>query len=144
MQNAISISIAIIFTWCGFIGAISIMESWLKFRLPGLTLPAGLSMGKLVFSTFNVMEIAFAYIVLISLLIIPGIIYFTPMGSFLAAILILLIQTLWILPALNKRAQKIIIGHTLQKSKLHYWHAGCKLVILTAFIITGISLFNKL
>lgn len=37
-----------VFLWSGCIIAISFMESWLKFRAPGVTLPIGLSIGKLV------------------------------------------------------------------------------------------------
>lgn len=32
-----------VLVWSGCIVAISFMESWLKFRAPGVTLPTGLS-----------------------------------------------------------------------------------------------------
>ena len=41
------------FLWIGFICAISFMETRLKFRAPGVTLPIGLSIGKLVFRALN-------------------------------------------------------------------------------------------
>ena len=47
MTGLFIIIIAVIL-WAGFICAISFMESWLKFRAPGLTMPAGLSVVKLV------------------------------------------------------------------------------------------------
>lgn len=42
-----------VFVWCGCIIAISFMESWLKFRAPGVTLRIGLNIGKLVFNALN-------------------------------------------------------------------------------------------
>jgi len=37
------------FVWIGFVCAISFMEAWLKFRAPGITVPLGLGIGRLVF-----------------------------------------------------------------------------------------------
>lgn len=44
------------FVWIGFICAISFMEAWLKFRAPGITIPLGLGIGKLVFQALNYVE----------------------------------------------------------------------------------------
>ena len=49
MTGLFIITIAV-FLWAGFICAISFMESWLKFRAAGLTLPVGLSVRKIVIS----------------------------------------------------------------------------------------------
>src|SRR5665647_802388 len=57
------------FLWAGFIGAISFMESWLKFRAPGLTMPVGLNIGKLVFSALNKVEWAFAIFICIGIVL---------------------------------------------------------------------------
>ena len=59
--------VACTFIWAGFIGAISFMESWLKFRAPNLTMPVGLGIGKLVFSALNKVEWALAIVIGISL-----------------------------------------------------------------------------
>ena len=48
--------IGIAFIWAGFVCAISFMEAWLKFRAPGVTLPVGLSIGRLIFSALNKVE----------------------------------------------------------------------------------------
>lgn len=143
MTAPISIAIACIFAWCGFICAISFMESWLKFRAPGLTKPIGLGIGKLVFSALNKTERVFAMVILISLFIIPGLSCSKTHFPFLAALIILIIQTVWLLPALNKRAEKIINGQSLPPSKLHYWYIGGDLIKLTGLIICGISLLNQ-
>jgi hypothetical protein len=41
------------FLWIGFVCAISFMEAWLKFRAPGIMLPLGLCIGKLVFNALK-------------------------------------------------------------------------------------------
>lgn len=51
---------ALIFFWCGCVTAISFLEAWLKFRAPGVTVPIGLGVGRLVFAALNKLEWALA------------------------------------------------------------------------------------
>ncbi|WP_200881112.1 hypothetical protein [Cellulophaga sp. E6(2014)] len=60
-----STSIAITFIWVGFIGAISFMEAWLKFRAPGIDTALGLGIGQLVFSALNKVEITSAVLIVL-------------------------------------------------------------------------------
>lgn len=50
------VALAAVFVWLGFVCAISFMEAWLKFRAPGITLPLGLGIGRLVFAALNKVE----------------------------------------------------------------------------------------
>ena len=52
-----------VFIWVGMIIAISFMEAWLKFRAPGVTLPIGLGIGRLVFGALNRVEWILAVVV---------------------------------------------------------------------------------
>ncbi|MBX2887697.1 MAG: hypothetical protein KF829_03520 [Ferruginibacter sp.] len=109
------------FIWIGFISAISFMESWLKFKAPGVTLPLGLGIGKIVFKALNRVESFLAIIILAGLLYSKH-----PAGImvkfwFITAIVVLAIQTIWMLPALEKRAQLLIEGKRPSSSKLHMW-----------------------
>ena len=81
------------------------MEAWLKFRAPGVTLPVGLSIGKLIFTALNRMEWVFVFIIMIW--IIPNIRKMPSRFVILSVIilLILLIQTFLFLPELNQRAE---------------------------------------
>ena len=47
------IAVACLFTWIGFVCAISFLEAWLKFRAPGVTVPIGLGIGRLVFGALK-------------------------------------------------------------------------------------------
>ena len=66
-MTGLFIVIIVIFLWAGFICAISFMESWLKFRAPGITMPVGLSIGKLVFSALNKIEWIFTFVIVINI-----------------------------------------------------------------------------
>src|SRR5664279_3321230 len=47
------IGTAVAFVWLGMVLAISFLEAPLKFRAPGITLPLGLGIGRLVFRALN-------------------------------------------------------------------------------------------
>jgi len=121
------IIIATTFLWIGFICAIGFMESWLKFRAPGVTLPIGLSIGKLVFRALNKVEWAFAIIIAIGMLINKGHSNIFILGGYGVTISLLVMQTLWLLPALEKRADALISGQTLLPSTLHWYFVAAEL-----------------
>src|SRR5829696_7483450 len=101
--------IAVPFIWFGMIAAISFMEAPLKFQAPGITLPLGLSVGRLVFFVLNKIEIVLAAVFLISL--IGGrTVGRTVKAVFGAIILILVTETMWLLPVLDARAEQVIAG----------------------------------
>jgi uncharacterized membrane protein (DUF485 family) len=68
-MTVVKMPIALIctFLWIGFVCAISFMEAWLKFRAPGITVPLGLGIGRLVFNALNKVELVFALIVIINI-----------------------------------------------------------------------------
>src|SRR5690606_22329118 len=113
MKISSKIVVASIFIWIGFICAISFMEAWLKFQAPGITLPLGLGIGKLVFVAMNKVEWLLGILVLICLIWEK-----TPKYYFFAVVMVLLsFQTFWVLPELNMRADAIINGAKLPPSK---------------------------
>lgn len=87
----------LIYIWIGFVGAISFMEAWLKFQAEGVTLSIGVAIGNLVFNALNKVEIILCL----------GIIFIIFLDRknnkhllkiALIPILMLLIQTVYILP----------------------------------------------
>lgn len=128
--------------WIGFVSAISFMEAWLKFRAPGITIPLGLGIGRLVFNALNKIEWVLATLIICNLILAKeqfinpvkggeGVFYLIPL-------LILLFQTLWLLPQLDARAQMQISGKPISPSKLHFYYAGLevvKVVFLATFIL---------
>lgn len=61
------LAIASVFLWIGFVCAISFMEAWLKFSAPGVTIPIGLGIGRLVFSALNKVEWLLAIVIIVNL-----------------------------------------------------------------------------
>lgn len=129
-----TIIIALVFLWLGFVGAISFMESWLKFRVKELTLPIGLSIGKKVFSALNKVEIVIS-IALISIVVLnwtSNFLAFTLLGI---GIVIVLLQTFWLLPMLDKRVEILLRGEKTEKSILHVLYVSSEMIKVACLIV---------
>jgi len=61
---------------------------------------------------------------------------------FLIPLLLVLIQTWWLLPALDQRAELIIQGKLLPASNVHFYYVGMEVVKVVSLFIFGISLFT--
>lgn len=138
------VAVPLIFIWIGFVGAISFMEAWLKFRAPGITLPLGLGIGKVLFNALSKVEIALA--IAIGIVIITG---KEPVWSknnllFVLPLCIVALQKVWLLPALDTRATLAIQGSVLPPSRLHFYFVTCEAVKLLSLATFGISLFAKI
>lgn len=129
----------VIFIWIGFLGAISFMEAWLKFRAPGVTLPIGLSIGKLVFAALNKMEWIFCLLILWQLVQIRVPLLSGRSVFFLVPFLIVVLQTFWALPALDQIADLYIRHKPAPHSDLHVYYVGMELVKLICLILLGIK-----
>lgn len=138
MKTSLNISTAAVFVWIGFIGAISFMEAWLKFQAPGVSLPIGLGIGKLVFGALNKVEWFLAIIFILCLIRIK----LYKNYWFYGVLFILFIQTIWILPGLNSRADAIISGVDLPSSPLHFYYVGAEIIKLILLITIGIKLLK--
>jgi len=131
------------FLWTGFVCAISFMEAWLKFRAPGVTRSIGLGIGRLVFRSLNRIEwlLAIAIFVDLSLrnasLLFPHLICLVPL-------FILFLQTIWLLPKLDKRAQRHIENQAVSPSNLHFYYVGLEIIKVVCLNIFGFNLFKTI
>ena len=130
------------FMWIGFICAISFMETRLKFRAPGVTLPIGLSIGKLVFRALNKVEWAFAFIIAIGMLISKDHLNVFIFWGYGLTLILLITQTLWLLPALDKRADDLVRGKTLLPSALHWYFVAAELGKVIVLFLSGVCLLR--
>ncbi len=135
--------IASVFMWVGCIVAISFMEAWLKFRAPGVTLPIGLGIGKLVFAALNKIEWIFAAVISINLWLIKEGIGNKILSWFVLPFGILLLQTIWLLPALEVRAISVIEGRPLPPSPMHGYFAIAEVLKVITLTIFGWQLFKQ-
>jgi hypothetical protein len=121
--------------WLGFFMAISFMEAPLKFTAPGISMAQGLVIGRIVFGALNKCEWVFLLVLLFTC--------FYARPSLLIAVLvafagvILLVETVWLLPALDKRANLLIGGYPLPKSSLHLFYVALELAKALALCFTG-------
>jgi uncharacterized membrane protein (DUF485 family) len=139
------VAIACLFTWIGFVGAISFIEAWLKFQAPGVTLPIGLGIGKLVFAALNKVEWVFIIVVCSSALLYSRPLLTTANISLAFITAILVLQTAWLLPALDIRAEQYINirQQHVVPSNLHFWFVGTEVLKVTGLFITAVSLFKQ-
>lgn len=132
-----------VFVWLGFVCAISFMEAWLKFRAPGITLPLGLGIGRIVFSALNRVEWVLAIGILINLLFSRDGFFRLNNLAWAIPLAILIIQTIWLLPALDARAQLHIDGAKVLPSNIHFYYVGMEAVKVLSLAFIGISLFKS-
>ena len=96
------------FAWLGMLLGISFLETPLKFRAPGITLPLGLGIGRLVSRALNTTEITLAAALLAALLTYrPGVAGWALLGITGA---LLATQTGLLRPRLDRRAGQIMTG----------------------------------
>ncbi len=137
-------SIAIVFIWIGFVCAISFMEAWLKFRAPNITTTLGLGIGQLVFSALNKVEL-FLMAVLLLLLFLRKKRNTNSnwYKAFSVVVAIVLLQTLWLLPTLDKRVDLILLGKEVAESKLHLLFVLLEICKVIGLFYCGIQLLIK-
>jgi hypothetical protein len=132
-----------IFLWIGFVCAISFMEAWLKFRAPGISVGLGLGIGRLVFNALNKVEWILALVILVNLFLTQQKLISLQQFLFFAPFILLIIQTVWLLPALDARAELHIQNQEVPPSILHFYYVGAEIIKVTSLGIYGILQFNK-
>lgn len=143
MHKRFYIALACIFTWIGFIAAISFMEAWLKFRAPGVGLAEGLSIGNLVFKALNRVEWCLFLISAASIADIRK--HIAPYIFFLDLIVlcVLLLQTFFLLPALSLRTEIFIRGGLLEASNHHFYFVAAEVLKIVILLSISIGLFSN-
>jgi hypothetical protein len=126
------LAIALPFTWLGLVLGISVLETPLKFRAPGITVALGLGIGRLVFRALNRTELVLAVVLT---LVVAQRARSWPLVVLGVTDALLLAQVLWLRPRLDRRALRVIAGDEAPASSLHLVYIaleGVKLVLLPA------------
>ncbi|MGY9069541.1 hypothetical protein [Streptomyces sp. CAS3] len=141
-MNATSAAVAtaITFVWLGMVLAISFLEAPLKFRAPGVTVPVGLGIGRLVFRALNTVEAVFAVVVIVAVAV--GAAPAWIIGLTAAAAVLLLAQLAAVLPYLNRRSDRVLAGEKLPRSRSHLWYVALELLKVAALLALGIGLLT--
>lgn len=143
MEHWTAVAVAALFVWLGMVLAISFLEAPLKFRAPGVTIPLGLGIGRLVFRALNTCEAVLAAVIVIALVI--G----TPSAGIIAAALVaiaaLLIQVIAVRPALTGRSDAVLADASQAeagRSRAHYVYVVVEVVKVVALLVGGVLLLN--
>lgn len=129
-----------LFIWAGFVAGISFLEAPLKFTAPRIDTVLGVGIGRIVFAALNKVEITLGAIALVSAAYAkaPGRLWLTLLG--ISGILLL--QTLWLLPALDARAIALQSGQTPPVSNLHFVYVGLEAIKLLSLITAATLAFR--
>jgi hypothetical protein len=132
--------LALVFLWLGFVGAISFMESWLKFRANGVTLTIGLSIGRKVFGALNKVEIALSVCIIAIIILgkpsMPSLFY----GLLGTGMVMVFLQTIWFLPMLDRRVSILLEGKKPEKSHLHVLYVSSEMIKAICLAMFGLLL----
>lgn len=141
-KNTLNIAITVLtFIWVGLVLGISFMEAPLKFTAPNITRELGLGIGKIVFTTLNRIELVIALTILASL--ISGKYSRRINISYSIPMVILALQSLWLLPVLDNRIDLILAGEQLPASHHHLTYIVCEVVLILSLGFAGISFMKK-
>lgn len=130
--------IAICLVWLGMLTGVSFVATPVKFAARSLELPVALDVGRATFALFSKIEWALCLAAII--------VVATGARHALSAVLvggltaILLVQALWLLPALDARVAAVIAGAPSPPSRHHLLYAvfeACKTALLAALAVDG-------
>ncbi|MCQ4084452.1 hypothetical protein NGB36_28720 [Streptomyces sp. RB6PN25] len=138
MNAASAAGAAATFTWLGMVLAISFLEAPLKFRAPGVTVPLGLGIGRIVFRALNRVEAALAIVVIACVTI--GHVRTSGAVAAAIAVVLLAVQLGAIRPGLNRRSERVLAGETLPRSRAHLLYVAAESAKVVALLVLGISI----
>lgn len=131
----IAVLAALCFLWAGMVLGISFLETPVKFLAPSVTLPIGLDVGRHVFGVFNKVEITFALLACgLALLSNASRAAWLPL---LGAALVVVGQTVWLLPLLDARVTQILAGQTPPRAPHHIIYIALELLKLASLLVAG-------
>ena len=141
MNPGSATAVALMFVWLGMVLAVSFLEAPLKFRAPGVTLPIGLGIGRLVFRALNSAESFLAVGILTGLAV-----GHPPIGVIVASAVVfvaLVAQLLGVRPGLARRSDAVLAGQNAPRSRAHYAYVGLEVVKVIALALGGILLLSS-
>ncbi|MFE7168705.1 hypothetical protein [Streptomyces sp. NPDC057616] len=133
-------AVAMTFVWLGMVLAISFLEAPLKFRAPGVTIPLGLGIGRLVFRALNLVEAVLAAAIVVTVAV--GDASTVVVAPAVATVVLLLAQLLVVRPRLNRRSDRILAGEDLPRSHEHFFYVGLESAKVAALIALGVGLLT--
>ena len=136
--SAAAVAAAVTFVWLGMVLAISFLEAPLKFRAPGVTIPIGLGIGRLVFRALNIVEAVLAATVVVAVTAgnLPAdVSVFTAVAAALLAAQLGVIR-----PRLSRRSDQVLAGGDPPRSRAHLSYVAFEAAKVVALACLGTSI----
>lgn len=121
-----ALGVAAPLVWLGMVLAISFLETPLKFQAPGITIPLGLGIGRLVFRALNAVEVVLLVLTTIGM-------FASSPGAAGWALLVVLwlvlgVQVVVVRRWLDRRTAQVVAGADLPRSRQHLVYVGLEVV----------------
>jgi hypothetical protein len=121
--------------WIGLLLGVSFLATPAKFLAPSLSLAVALDVGRQTFGVFNKVEWALA-ILLLALVLAGPKARLSIAGAVVLAVMVV-VETLWLLPILDQRVGLIIAGQQPPESSLHVVYIVLQIVKLA--VLCGLA-----
>lgn len=121
--------------WLGIVIGVSFMATPIKFMAPSLSLATALEVGRVTFRLLNQVELGLAAMMVVVFVTAPHR-RLDVLVAMLTVVVIVLLQSAWLLPALARKTDALAGAATASPSSLHQWFVAVeafKCVVL-AFI----------
>src|SRR5690606_33513170 len=130
--------------WVGMILGIPGLATPIKFHAASLTLSVAINIGQTTFAAFNKMEWLLSALLVIAILLSRLKLLSLPALLTVATVATVLLQSFWLLPALDERVAAVIAGEVLPPSRLHNLYVVAEGVKLLALILLSMGALWKL
>ena len=136
---------ALPFIWFGMVAAISFLETPLKFKAPGITIPLAVGIGRIVFKALNMVEALLAVALLAAAFSGPRTVPAPAAAAIAVAVLALAVQLLLLRPRMERRtrllAQPAVGGGTEAKASTasHIGYVVVEMVKIIALPVAGVA-----
>jgi len=130
--------------WVGMILGVSGLATPIKFQAASLTLAVALDVGQTTFAALNKMEWLLSALLVFAVVLSRLKLLSLPTLLTAATVLTVLLQSVWLLPALDVRVAAVIAGEVLPPSGLHNLYVVAEGVKLLALILVGMGALWKL
>lgn len=125
--------------WLGMILGVSGLATPIKFQAVSLNLPVALDVGQTTFAAFNKLEWLMSALLIAAIVVSRLKPRSLPALLTAALVIIVLLQTFWLLPALDARVIAIIAGETLPSSPYHILYVIAEGLKLLGLIVIGVG-----
>lgn len=126
--------------WFGLVAAISFIEAPLKFQAPGITIPLGLGIGRLVFFALNIAE-GLLLVVMLLLALWPKMVRVSVsrLRWILALAVVFVLKIAVVRPPLNARTDQVLAGAEPGESPWHYVYIAADLITMVLLIVIAVQ-----